>query len=216
MKSGKGICVPKYPELFNMSELQAETSRQNGSQSHGPVSAEGLAKSSQNSLKDGFYATKSILIKGESQEEFDAHCARIRASFEFRTGYEELQVETLCRVEWRILRCDRREAEAENADAPDLKVIAYYGMHHARLEKTKAAVLRDLRESIARREAVADKEMESAMIIRRADRLAKRSTDFKAFGFVLTVEEVDQQIHYERTCVQAARELRNAQRARQG
>jgi hypothetical protein len=199
-----------------MSELQAETSRQNGSHSHGPVSPEGLAKSSQNSLKDGFYATKSILVKGESQEEFDAHCAKIRDSFLLRTGYEELQVESLCRIEWRILRCERREAEAENADQPDLKVIAYYGMHHARLQRTRAAVLKDLRESMAKREAVIDKEMESAMIIRRADRLAKRATDFKALGFVLTVEEVDEQIRYERTCVQAARELGDAQRARQG
>jgi hypothetical protein len=215
MESGKGICVPKYPERFNMSELQAETSRQNGSQSHGPVSPEGLARSSQNSLKDGFYATKSILVKGESQEEFDAHCARIRSSFTLKTGYEELQVESLCRIEWRILRCERREAEAESADEPDLKVIAYYGMHHARLQRTRAAVLKDLRESIVRREAVQDEEMESAMIVRRADRLAKRSSDFKALGFVLTVEEVDRQIRYERACVQAYRELRDAQRARQ-
>jgi hypothetical protein len=199
-----------------MSELKAETSRQNGSQSHGPVSPEGLARSSQNSLKDGFYAVKSILIKGESQEEFDAHCARIRASFEFRTGYEELQVETLCRIEWRILRCDRREAEAENADAPDLKVIAYYGMHHARLEKTKAAVLKDLRESITKRQIAQNEELEYAVVIRRADLQANRITDLKALGFVSKVEDVDTVIRSRSVYKRAERELNAAAAAHQG
>ena len=101
-----------------MSELKSETSRQNGAQSQGPVTPEGKAVSSQNSLQDGFYSVKTILIKGESQEEYAAHCARIRAAWDTRTGHDEVQVDDLCRIEWKILRCDRKEAEAEDAAEP--------------------------------------------------------------------------------------------------
>ena len=199
-----------------MSELKAEASRQNGAQSHGPCTPEGRAISSQNSLRDGFYATKSILVKGESQEEYDQHCARVRAAWDPRTGHEEVQVDDLCRIDWKILRCDRKEAEEENFDLPDQRRIDSLSVQRARLEGSKTKVLKELRQSIAERSKQHHEEMDQAVILRRADRRAGRpAADLKSMGFrfVLTTEEVDTEIAYRNAYFRAENDLRRAQAA---
>jgi len=193
-----------------MSELQAETSRQNGAQSQGPCTPEGKAVSSQNSLQDGFYAIKTILIKGESQQEYDRHCARLRAAWDPQTGHEELQLDDLCRIEWKILRCDRKEADAEDADVPDQQRLDKLSVHRARLERSKTQVLKELRQAISERQKAYQEEMEQAIVIRRADRRAARPTgDLKSMGFrfVLTTEEIDREIAYRNLYARAEREL---------
>ena len=199
-----------------MSELKSEASRQNGAQSHGPCTPEGKAVSSQNSLRDGFYATKTILIQGESQQEYDGHCARLRAAWDPQTGHEEVQLDDLCRIEWKILRCDRKEAEAEDAEVPDQQRLDKLSVHRARLERSKTQVLKELRQAISERRKARDEEMEQAVVIRRADRRANRPTaDLQSLGFrfVLTVEEVDQEIAYQNLYFRAQRDLRAAQAA---
>ena len=199
-----------------MSELKSETSRQNGAHSHGPATPEAKAISSRNSLQYGFYAVKSILIKGESQEEYDRHCAAIRASWAPKTGHQEVQVDDLCRIEWKILRCDRKEAEAEDADVPDQQRIDKLSLQRARLEGCKVKVLKELRQSIAERNKEYDEEMEQALIIRRADRRAGRPTvDLKSMGFrfVLTTQEVDREIEYQNIYFRANRELQTPKAA---
>ena len=193
-----------------MSELQSETSRQNGAKSHGPSTPEGKATSSQNSLQDGFYAVKSILIKGEDPQEYDRLCAAIRASWHPETGHQELQVDDLCRIEWKILRCDRKEAEAEDAETPDQQRIDKLSLQRARLEGCKVKVLKELRQSSAEHSKEYQEEMEQALMIRRADRRAGRPTvDLKSMGFrfVLTTQEVDKEIEYQSIYFRAEREL---------
>ena len=199
-----------------MSELQSEASRLNGAQSHGPCTPEGKAISSQNSLQDGFYAVKSILIKGEIQEEYDRHCARIRAAWDPKTGHEEVQVDDLCRIQWKILRCDRKEAEAEDAEVPDQQRLDKLSLHRARLERSKVQVLHELRLSISERQKECVSEMEQAVAIRRADLLAGRPTvDLKSIGFrfVSSVEEVDKEIAYQTLYFRAESELQTRKAA---
>ena len=191
-----------------MSELKSETSRLNGAQSQGPCTPEGKAISSQNSIKDGFYAVKSILIQGETQEEYDRHCDRIRAAWDPQTGHEEIQVDDLCRIHWKILRCDRKEAQAE--DAGDQPRVEKLSLQRARLEGSKTKVLKELRQSIAERRKAWDEEMEQAVVIRRADRRANRPTaDLQSLGFrfVFNIEDIDREIAYQKLYFRAEREL---------
>ena len=52
------------------SEKQSAANKRNAQNSSGPGSAAGKAASRMNALKTGLYA-KSLVIRGESQEEFD-------------------------------------------------------------------------------------------------------------------------------------------------
>ena len=52
-----------------MSQLKSETARANGAKSRGPVTPEGRAASSRNSLRHGFTA-ESVVLPTESQEDF--------------------------------------------------------------------------------------------------------------------------------------------------
>ena len=58
------------------SELKSETSRINGAKSHGPKTAEGKETSSQNSLKHGFTSRKTLILKIESSDEYQAFLAQ--------------------------------------------------------------------------------------------------------------------------------------------
>jgi len=50
---------------------QIEASRNNGSKSHGPTSADGKARSSQNAIDHGLAATKWIVLSNENPRRFD-------------------------------------------------------------------------------------------------------------------------------------------------
>ena len=69
---------------------QIAANRANSELSTGPRTEEGKARSSQNSLKHGAFS-KSILLPGESQEEFDALFAGLRkdVKYPFRPNLRE-------------------------------------------------------------------------------------------------------------------------------
>ncbi len=78
-----------------MSSLrQTEAARKNGAQSRGPVTPEGKAISSANSLKHGLLA-EAIVITGEAVEHLAALSARFHAEFHPRTQTETHHVEIL-------------------------------------------------------------------------------------------------------------------------
>ena len=181
------------------SELQQEASRENGKQSHGPITPEGKAISSANSYKHGLTA-KSILAPGESEEEYREHCKKLFASFDWKTGHEETQIQSYCNTQWIIQRCERLLGAAT-----DPKEINIFSQHHARLQRSKDAILKEIRKAISDRETAYREEFNQAILIRRADRLAERPTDLTPFGFVFTVAELDKEITYENMYFQAQR-----------
>jgi hypothetical protein len=85
------------------SELKTQTARANGTKSRGPVTPEGRAKSSRNSLRHGLSA-KSILLPAESREQFqillDAHIQQ----FQPANDVEMDLVEAMAVARWRLRR----------------------------------------------------------------------------------------------------------------
>jgi hypothetical protein len=85
------------------STQQSEASRQNGAKSHGPVTPEGQAKSSQNALRHGLTAAV-VVLRRENPEEFK----KLLGSYihDFRPADQSQQdlVETLAATRWRFNR----------------------------------------------------------------------------------------------------------------
>jgi hypothetical protein len=89
--------------------LKSETSRTNGAKSTGPTTPEGLARSSQNSLKHGLHS-KQILLPTESAEDFDSLRDSYFDQLQPATPMEAELVESLAATRWRLRRLATIEA----------------------------------------------------------------------------------------------------------
>src|SRR5713226_2629466 len=110
---------------------KSDTARINGAKSHGPTTPEGRAKSAQNRTSHGLTA-KSIVLPGESNEEyqllFDAYVDQFNPQ-----GLVEMElVETMTAARWRLRRLNQietnllstelvRRAEAIDAEFNDME-----------------------------------------------------------------------------------------------
>jgi hypothetical protein len=86
------------------SELKSATSRANGAKSHGPTTAEGKEKSSQNSLNHGFTAKKTILLQCENQEQFQKMQADYTVTYQPGSPVQEYLVSEMVACRWRMQR----------------------------------------------------------------------------------------------------------------
>ena len=92
------------PEQQAAKDQRAAQARINGAKSLGPTSAEGKAKSSQNSLKHGFSAKANILIDPDDSAAWTDHLAGYRESY-LPTNYAERDiVDELAAISWRKAR----------------------------------------------------------------------------------------------------------------
>ena len=91
------------------SELKSETARANGAKSSGPVTPEGRATSSRNSLRHGFTA-KSVVLPTESQEDFLALLDSYTDQFDPQGGVEMDLVQAMAAARWRLQRICNIEA----------------------------------------------------------------------------------------------------------
>ncbi len=85
------------------STLKSETARINGAKSHGPVTPEGKARSSANSRRHGL-ASASILMDGESAEDFQLLRADFINQFQPQTAVETDLVDVMAIARWRLRR----------------------------------------------------------------------------------------------------------------
>jgi len=85
------------------SQLKSDTARANGAKSHGPVTPQGRAISSRNSLRHGF-AAKSVVLPTESSHEFQALLRSYVVQFDPRGGVEQELVQTMVAARWRLRR----------------------------------------------------------------------------------------------------------------
>jgi hypothetical protein len=88
---------------------QARRNRANSQHSKGPTTEEGKAVAAMNALADGLTARKTIVLKNESQEEFEQKCAMLHENIPTFNDYEYLLVDRMAICHWRLARCFRVE-----------------------------------------------------------------------------------------------------------
>ena len=96
-----------------MSLLKSDTARANGAKSRGPVTPEGRAASSRNSLSHGFTA-KSVVLPTESQEDFQSLLDSYIDQFHPQGGVEMDLVQTMAAARWRLRRISTIETTLLN------------------------------------------------------------------------------------------------------
>lgn len=87
---------------------RAEASRKNGAKSKGPVTVDGKACASRNSLKHGLRAKTTVLLEGEDEAAFLAMDHGLKADLQPRGALETLLTSRLAIAAWRM---DRIEAD---------------------------------------------------------------------------------------------------------
>jgi hypothetical protein len=96
-----------------MSSLQSETARANGAKSRGPVTPQGRAASSRNSLRHGFTA-ESVVLPTESSEDFQALLDSYTHQFHPQGGVEIDLVQAMAAARWRLRRISTIETTLLN------------------------------------------------------------------------------------------------------
>src|SRR5690348_4731227 len=162
----------------------------NAQQSTGPRTEAGKAASSRNALKHGLTA-QTVLLPGEDEEAYGQLRSEFFEVYAPEVGPERELVQNLCDLQWRINRCARLEVIALSGDTLDLKALDVISRHETRLNKLYSATLKELREMMLARIAGQEAQMKEAMLVRHADVLKGRPTDFKVIGFDLSVQRVD-------------------------
>jgi hypothetical protein len=86
-----------------ISDKQLAANKANAQKSTGPVTPAGKRASSLNSLRHGVLA-RSVVLGGESTEQFAAALNAITAEFDPQTPTERTQVEKMAIYQWRLAR----------------------------------------------------------------------------------------------------------------
>ena len=90
-----------------------------------------------------------------------------------------------------------------SSDIPDFKTFDIISKHESRLKREYSSTLKDVTGIIGARIALEEALMKEAVIIRRADRLNKKETNFQAIGFDLSIAQVDLVINRENAFIRA-------------
>jgi hypothetical protein len=93
-----------------ISAKKRAANQRNAQGSTGPSSVAGKAASRMNALKSGLYA-KSLVIRGESQEEFEELARQFNEQYHPVTPQARVLVDILIRNTWFLRRYDRIEGE---------------------------------------------------------------------------------------------------------
>ena len=186
--------------MSTVAQMAANTA--NAQQSTGPITEEGKAASSLNALKHGLTAN-TVLLPGEDEAAYRALCDETLNHWKPADAHEKGLLQILCDTQWRLARCSRLEATALSADIPDFKTFDIISKHESRLKREYSSTLKDVTQIIAARIALEEALMKEAVIIRRADRLNKKETNFQAIGFDLSVTQVDLVINRENAFIRA-------------
>jgi len=92
------------------SQLKSETARINGAKSHGPVTPEGRARSSRNSLRHGL-SSAIVVLPHENRDAFEALRESYMDDFEPANQSQHDLVETMVASRWRLNRLVETEAK---------------------------------------------------------------------------------------------------------
>jgi len=99
-------------------DAQIKANRKNAKKSTGPKTPEGKAKSAQNATTHGLTASHDV-IKGESQEEFDAHKKGFLDALKPTDAVEEFLADRVVSLSWRLKRAERIHNQIYNCMLAD-------------------------------------------------------------------------------------------------
>jgi len=188
----------------------------NAQLSTGPRTDEGKARSSQNSLKHGVFA-KTIVLPGESQEEFDALLAGLRKDHKPEGETESNLVRGLAEIQWRLNRLRRYEAaatadalESDNLESPDFgtKALLNCTLIEQRLLRAFQTTLKLLKEAQTPRLEKRERDLRMAADLRRLHRQINMPWHPESDGFVFSIYEIDQYIRVHQNLAGAALQLK--------
>ncbi len=134
----------------------------------GPKTAAGKARSSRNHLQHGFYSKLPFtLIKGESQDDFDALEADLRTDLLPVDATSNQLFQLILQARWRIQRANQMEVDAF-ADKSDrdkyFRQVATSSTCHSRAERSFHANLKLLKEHLAAFHASEEEVNEAARV----------------------------------------------------
>jgi hypothetical protein len=155
-----------------MSDLAA-ISRANGAKSNGPVTEEGKARSSQNSLKHGLFST-TVVLPHENQEEFDQLHQSISNDIRPVSALERDLVQEMAASRWRLRRLqemesalflkatrEHMEALGAGADPAEARMLAYAGIAGSQSFRTLARYANQLRRAYEKAKDELEKKRQS-------------------------------------------------------
>ena len=178
-----------YQMPVNPTEAQSDASRQNGKLSEGPVTPEGKAASSANSVKHGLFAKNTVLLKDEDPAEYETFCQQIRDNYIANSEFQVMLVQQLCNTQWRMQRCELREREA--SDAGDLETAEFWIRNFARMQRIQNSQLREINRFHKENKKRRDTDFEQACTIQRWLTLNNKCCDFSKLGFDFDIEEMN-------------------------
>jgi hypothetical protein len=179
--------------------------------STGPRTEEGKARSSQNSMKHGVFA-KTIVLAGESQEEFDALLAGLRKDHSPEGETESNHVRGLAEIQWRLNRLRRYEAAATD-DAFDAgnfesKTLLNCALIEQRLLRAFQVTLKLLKDAQTPRLAKLEHDFRVACELRQLYQSQQVDWTPQHDGFVFSLREIDDRIHLRKRLEMAAKTIK--------
>src|SRR5262245_27225039 len=116
--------LPCSRKKYMRTQAQIEASRKNGSKSNGPKSEAGKARSSQNSLKHGFFSVKTVVLDGENKQEWEVYQQAWFARLKPCDFIEERLVLEIAVNQWRLERAwNLRTALIDQETSNQLEII---------------------------------------------------------------------------------------------
>jgi hypothetical protein len=194
-----------------MTNEQLAANQANAQLSTGPRTEEGKSHSSQNSLKHGVFA-KTIVLPGESQEEFDALVAGLRKDHKPEGETECNLVRGLAEIQWRLNPLRHYEAAA-TGDALETgnfesKALLNCTLIEQRLLRAFQTTLKLLKDAQAPRLAQRERDFRIACELRQLYQSQQVDWTPQRDGFVFSLREVDDRIHLRKRLEMAAKTIK--------
>jgi hypothetical protein len=188
------------------SNEQFAANQANAQLSTGPRTEEGKTRSAQNSLQHGVFA-KTIVLPGESQEEFDALLAGLHKDHSPVGETESNHVRGLAEIQWRLNRLRRYEAaatdEAFETGNFESKALLNCTLIEQRLLRAFQTTLKLLKDAQAPRLAQRERDLRIACELRQLYQSQQVDWTPQRDGFVFSLREIDDRIHL-RKCLEMA------------
>ncbi len=122
----------------------------NAQHSTGPVTGQGKARSSANSIKFGFYSKQAVLLTAEDHQEFQSLTESYKSEFQPQTAIEETLFTQIILTLWNLQRANCLEAKLALTEGVDpllssSKIIDRIHTFRNRAERSYSKLLNEFR-----------------------------------------------------------------------